>query len=78
MEGEAQDYIIGDNGELEPVCEEVSEPDIERQTDITALVFLQQTVSGEVTVNIYGTPTDMLMTALIQAIRDIGAPFQQH
>ena len=74
MDGLADDYVINEHGDLVPVEADECECECEdgwEATGLQALAVITQEMSGEVSIRVFGTPSEELVTALHTAMRDI-------
>ena len=69
MDGQANDFMIDENGELVPVDPEEWEPIIPVQAQVCALVMITQYGTGTAVMHVYGEPTPEMVTALHTAMR---------
>lgn len=75
MDGEAKDFVIDDDGELVPVYEEVHETVV--VTHVQAFAVITQMLSGELVVQVFGMPDQMLMKKLL-VVMGSGVMMKQH
>lgn len=77
MDGEATDFVIDPNGEL--VMLEEEPPLVVRVLDGgSVLAVVLQSGSGEVAVQVFGTPTKALVDALYTAVQGLMNVLKQH
>ena len=70
MDGQADDYVIDEHGNLVSIEEEEEEDEWEA-TGLQALAVIVQEVSGEVAIRVFGEPSEELVSALHTAMRGV-------
>jgi hypothetical protein len=72
MDGEADDFVI-DDGELVPVVEEEEDEDEATEPSgaqrVRACVMISQDVTGELSIQLFGCPTQELVMVLNTAMK---------
>ena len=79
MDGEADDFVIDEDGDLVPVYEEECECwSCTPMEQVRAVAMITQTPTGELTIQMFGSPTLQLVSVLCSTMREMSCAMTRH